>query len=301
MRGTALATLNRMAFGLRRNEPVRKGLRRILAKEVNSAIENLSRTPLTNQAVHDARKHLKKSRAVLRLVRKAVRGLSPNTEGRLRSSGRSLSGLRDASAMIGTARGLCESHGRKLTKAACELVGEDLAAHQTRLKRRHRRLVREALRGLRPISRSAARLRLKGSGEDVLKRGLKRAYTRAQREMRLACGRSGESDFHEWRKRVKALSYHLRLVSARLPAFRRRAAQMRRLEQQLGREHNLQVLRAYVARRQSRGRRPTASRLTALAEARMKQLRRSTLRAGAAAFAETPKAFVRRGFGRRSG
>jgi CHAD domain len=129
-------------------------------------------------------------------------------------------------------------------------------------------------------------------------RGVKRAYTQAQREMQLACSEASASNFHEWRKRLKALSYHLRLLSALAPGFRRQAAQMRRLEQQLGREHNLQVLRDYVARRSAHGHQRTVFRLTALAESRQQQLRRATLRAGAKVLAETPKAFVRRGFGR---
>jgi hypothetical protein len=265
---------------------------------VESAVENLGQFPLTNQAVHEARKHIKKSRAVLGLVRKDVRGIESNTDSRLRASGRSLSGLRDASAMVVTARGLCVNQGRKLSTEACQLVSADLADHQTRMRSRDQRLARAALRGLQSISPLARRLRLKRSGQAALKRGLMRAYRRAQREMQAACSPTGESRFHEWRKRVKALSYHLRLLSPLAPEFRRQAAQVRRLEQQLGREHNLQVLRAYVARRRSQGHQRTVARLTALAEERQKQLRRSTLRAGAKLFAETPKAFVRHGFQR---
>ncbi len=286
-----------MAFGLRRKESIKKGIRRVLAKEVEAAVENLGQAPPTTHAVHEARKHIKKSRAILRLIRKDVRGIGPNADGRLRTSGRSLSTLRDASAMLATARGLCKGHGKGVTSAACRLVSVDLAEHETSMKRRYRRRVKSALRGLRSISRSTKQLRLKGSGKAVLKRGVKRAYERAQREMR-ACSRTAPSTFHEWRKRLKALSYHLRLLSAREPGFRRPAAQLKQLEDQLGREHNLQVLRDYVARRSARGHQRTVRRLTALAESRQEELRRATLRAGARLLADTPKAFVRRGFGR---
>jgi hypothetical protein len=186
---------------------------------------------------------------------------------------------------------------RGLTKAACDLVRDDLSAHATRLKRRDRRVARAARKGLRSISRTAERLRLRGFGDAELKRGVKRAYERAQ-EMQLACSHgAGSSGFHEWRKRVKALSYQLRLLSARAPSFRRAAAAMKRLEDQLGREHNLQVLRDWiVARRQSQRRKHIASRLAALAEDRQEQLRKMALGTGARAFRETPEAFVRHGF-----
>jgi CHAD domain len=287
-----------MAFALPKDKSVRKGLREVLAKEVKSAAESLGQSPLTSQAVHDARKHIKKSRSVLRLIRNSVRGIGPNADSRLRASGRSLSTLRDASAMLGTARGLCKGHGPEVTSAACRLVSEDLAKHETWMKRRHRRRVKSALRGLRSISRSTKQLRLKGSAKAVLKRGVKRAYERAQRKMQRACSSTAGSTFHEWRKRLKALSYHLRLLSARAPAFRRPAAQLKQLEDQLGREHNLQVLRDYITRRSARDHQRTVRRLTALAESRQEELRRATLRAGAKVLADTPKGFVRRGFGR---
>ncbi len=285
-----------MAFDLGKNESVRKGLKRLLTKEVHSAGEKLGQSPLSSEAVHAARKHIKKGRALLRLVQKDLRGGARNAEQRLKASGRSLSQLRDATAMIGTARELCAPHGQKLAMSACELVSENLVEHEARLKRRHKLMAVAARKQLKLISRSARHLRVKGSDEAVLKRGIRHAYAKAQREMQRAANGSNASGFHEWRKRVQTLRHQLSLLSSRAPGFRLQATRLRQLARQLGREHNLQVLQTYVARRQSAPGQRTMSRLTSLAEERRKQLRTVTLRAGARLFADPPKNFVQRGF-----
>jgi hypothetical protein len=286
-----------MAFGLPKNESVPHGLKRLLAKEVKSAAEKLGQSPLTNRAIRGARKHIKKSRALLRLVPKDVRG---QAEQRLRTSGRSLSQVRDASAMVGTARGLCKPQGEALVTSACELVSDHLAEHEARLKRRHRLIAVAARKQLKSISRAMRRLHVKGIDDDQLERGVRRAYAKAQREMQRAAKESTAVSFHEWRKRVKTLAYQVRALSIRAPGFRRHADQLKRLARQLGREHNLQVLQTYVARGHAAPKqRRTLTRLTSLAEARQQQLQEAALRAGERIFADTPKSFARRGFGRR--
>ena len=287
-----------MAFGLRKDESVEKGLKRLLTKEVKSAAEKLGQSPLTSGAVHAARKHIKKSRALLRLVQKDLRGVDGQTGQRLRTSGRSLSRLRDAGAMVATARELCQPHGEKLVMSACQLVSENLADHEARLKHRHQLMAGAARKQLKSISRSVRHPRVRGTDDQALKRGVRRAYARAQREMQRVAKNSSASSFHEWRKRVKTLWYQLRVVSTRAPGFRRLADQLKRLARQLGREHNLQVLQTYLERRSSAPGKRTVARLTSLAEARQEQVRQATLRAGERLFADTPKNFVRRGFRR---
>jgi hypothetical protein len=142
-------------------------------------------------------------------------------------------------------------------------------------------------------------LPVKGTDEEELERGVKRAYAKAQREMQRAVKESTAAGFHEWRKRVKTLTYLLRALSVRAPGFRRHAAQFKRLARQLGRAHNIQILQTYVARRhETASQRRTLQRLTSLAEARQQQLQEAALRAGERLFADTPKQFVRRGFRR---
>jgi hypothetical protein len=282
-----------VAFRLPKNDSIQKGLRQILAKQVQSAMDSLSQSPLTDDAVYDARKRIKKSRAVLDLARKDASAASKMIERHLRASGRQLSGLRDANAMVVTARSLCRPHGEPLTTAACRIVQPQLANRSARAMRQQQRRVRQALKELRSAERAIPRLRLERRGAAVLQSGVRRAYKRAKREMVRAQNGGQALHFHEWRKRTKTLWHQLRLLEGRAPRVRRQAAAVKQLEEQLGREHNLQVLRAHIARRRPSPARQTIVRLTELADKRQERLRRSTLQSGARVFAKTPKDFVR--------
>src|SRR4051794_37864127 len=61
-----------MAFRLKRAERVGKGVKRIVRRQVGEALQGLQKTPSEDETVHEARKHFKKVRAVLRLVRDEV-------------------------------------------------------------------------------------------------------------------------------------------------------------------------------------------------------------------------------------
>src|SRR5262249_59732979 len=63
-----------MSFQLRPGEPLRKTTRRIVRKQIDAALEELTganKGP-RDEAVHEARKSLKRVRAVLRLVRPVI-------------------------------------------------------------------------------------------------------------------------------------------------------------------------------------------------------------------------------------
>ena len=61
-----------MVLALRRSESGTQGLRRILRERIAKALEALGGTKLSDEAVHSARKELKKARATLRLLRDAA-------------------------------------------------------------------------------------------------------------------------------------------------------------------------------------------------------------------------------------
>src|SRR5882672_1152282 len=83
-----------MPYRLRKNEPVAKGIKRLAAEQIDYARGQLAQTGDTEKAIHEARKSVKKTRALLRLV-----GYGAEDK-RLRNIGRALSEVRDAAAMI---------------------------------------------------------------------------------------------------------------------------------------------------------------------------------------------------------
>jgi hypothetical protein len=64
--------------------------------------------------------------------------------------------------------------------------------------------------------------------------------------MALAKNFCRDSDFHRWRKRVKVLWDHLRLLEVRALTAKRRADELKQLETWLGEDHNVAVLRTQV-------------------------------------------------------
>src|SRR5215510_5685872 len=106
-----------MSYQLRHSQTLGDNLRRICREQIEGAIavakgENESRdTP-----VHETRKHLKKTRAALRLVRKEIgRGLFREQDHCLRDVARLISDVRDAEVRLQTVRqfqGLKRQRGR---------------------------------------------------------------------------------------------------------------------------------------------------------------------------------------------
>ena len=98
------AYLSRMAYRLERDESVVTGLRRVVTDEIESASEHLKggKKVSRDEAVHEARKSIKKVRALLRLMRGELGETFDAENARLREIAHRLSELRDAVAIIGT-------------------------------------------------------------------------------------------------------------------------------------------------------------------------------------------------------
>src|SRR4051812_567248 len=93
---------------LKEDEALADGIRRIAQAQIVSASEVVAGDKETeNSPVHDTRKHLKKARAALRLVRKEIgRSLFREQDHRLRDIGRLVSEVRDAEVRLQTIREL---------------------------------------------------------------------------------------------------------------------------------------------------------------------------------------------------
>jgi hypothetical protein len=99
-----------MAFNLQAHEGMAAGLRRIALEEVDRAIEQVAGRGDADRdsAIHDARKRLKKARAVARLARFELGGARRVDNDAMRDAARRLSGARDAHVLVGTLDALRE-------------------------------------------------------------------------------------------------------------------------------------------------------------------------------------------------
>src|SRR6266581_8715413 len=97
-----------MSYELRQDETLGDNLRRICRKQIEGAIAVATGAEKSNDTpVHETRKHLKKTRAALRLVRKEIgRGFFRQQDLCLRDVGRLTSEIRDAEVRLQTVRQL---------------------------------------------------------------------------------------------------------------------------------------------------------------------------------------------------
>jgi CHAD domain-containing protein len=92
-----------MAFRIRPSEPFAAEFCRIAESQLRRAIEVLRERPEgDHQAVHSARKRFKRLRALYRLVEPDAKEFQRTENARIRSMAQSLSGARDATALVET-------------------------------------------------------------------------------------------------------------------------------------------------------------------------------------------------------
>lgn len=282
------------AYRLGRGEPAGEGLRRIALGRLDHALEELRQGEDRAVAVHEARKDLKKMRAVLRLLRARVGAeLYRRENASLRDTGRALSGARDAQVRLDTLAALVDDG---------TVDADAVAAFKSRLEaERDAAADREVPAGsvvteLQQAEQCVGAWAVGGDGWDAVEAGLKRSYRRGRARMRDATKAPTTDNLHEWRKRVKDLWYHLRILSpAWPPVLEALAGEAHVLSEQLGDDHDLAVLAASA--RENFDAFPDPTQLDLLLEAverARSELQGAAFSLGLRLYADRPGAFVAR-------
>ncbi len=135
---------------------------------------------------------------------------------------------------------------------------------------------------------------LRTAGWKALRNGLVRSYRRGREAFTCARANGEAGDLHAWRKRVKDLWYHERLLAPTCgPTVRGHATDLDRLADLLGDEHDLAVL-VHTLTIDSPFPAVDLDAVLALIDHRRAELRSEAFRIGERSYAETPKAFRRR-------
>ena len=288
-----------MPYRLEPGEPVPEGMKRIAREELESAAELLAGAdaPSRDEAIHEARKSLKKVRAVLRLLRPEVDAIFPLENRRLRDTGRRLSDLRDATVLIETFDDLRERYRDELGRRSLASIRRELVA--ARQKQEHAgvaRTIGRARAGIRAAAGRSRRWPLRATGFAALAPGLKKTFGKAKRAMKDARRQGRPEDFHEWRKRAKDHWYHVRLLrdlaAGSMAAYEQR---LHDLETWLGDDHNLVLLGDHLrACGEARCRPAELVCCFGLIRRRQQELRRRSLAVGKEIYGERPREYVER-------
>lgn len=284
------------SYRLKRREGAADGLRRIAAGRAEKAVEALRGGDGDSaEAIHGARKDLKKVRAVLRLCRDELGDELFRTENRrFRDAGRLLSRSRDAEVKLETLAALQRRFGADfpggvhgpwalaLEREREEIVGApgDRAPE-----------VERAIEAIEAGREAIPTWPLRRESWGAIGPGLSRAYREGRRGLKRTTAEPGAASVHEWRKRAKDLTYQLRIVRGAWPELLEDTVeQSRRLTDLLGDHHDLALLAEDFAGRDFERR----EELEGLIERRQTELLGEALELGRRVYAEKPRAFERR-------
>ncbi len=276
------------AYRLESGEPLPQGIARIARGRIDHAVDelrgNTDSTP--EQAVHEARKDMKKLRALLRLARGELGERTYERENAcFRDAARELAGARDADVMLATltALELPDGLGGELRKR----IQEGHSAQRSEGREA------AALGAVAILEEARGRIDdwpLERDSFAALSEGLERTYRRGRRESKDARAGGGTEALHEWRKRAKQLWYHASLLRCAWPpvmtAF---ADEAHELSDRLGDDHDLAMLAGWVA--EHVGHEPE---LVDAVEDRRALLQSEAFALGGRLYAEKPPAYVGR-------
>jgi CHAD domain-containing protein len=298
-RGPARVPTNEMAYRLQPGEPVPDELRRCAREQLDRAIDELSTRVADDpvEAVHDARKALKKARSLLRLGRGTLAADERRRDNAaLRDAGRRLSAARDAEVMLEATDELAEQFAGRVPQATFDAIRRHLVAERDPARRRllESRLTRDVADTLKDVRSRIDEWTLRRSGWKALEPGLERGYARGRAGLKRARRGPTVENLHEWRKRTKDLWYHLRLLTALAPGIVGGAAKdADKLSKLLGDDHDLAVLHETLERGAGELK-VDVDAVLALIEHRREQLQDEAFGLGRRLYAERPKAFVAR-------
>jgi CHAD domain-containing protein len=276
------------AYRLERIEPLPKEIARVVRGRIDHALDELcgrsESTPA--EAVHEARKDMKKVRALLRLARGELGKQTFARENAcVRDAARELAGARDSDVMLETLGALELPAGegwelRKLIQAelAQNGAGEREAA------------ARDAAAILEEARRRVGEWPLEHDSFDALEKGLRGTYRRGRRDFAAAVEEPTVEALHEWRKRAKELWHHHTLLRSVWPAVIDAAGdEAHELSDRLGDDHDLAVLAAWVEEHAD----ASPEFFEALGR-RREELQAEAFAIGSRVYAEKPSVFVSR-------
>jgi CHAD domain-containing protein len=278
-----------MPFRFKKSESPAEAVRRVTRERIGVARERL-RDGGHSAAIHDARREIKKLRAIFRLARgEAGHGKYRKSVKALRAAAGYLAVPRDARVMLKAFEKLTGGDARRFAE-----IEKVLRRHCRREARRFQKddFISLADRILRKVDRRVGGLEIKSPGWAAIGPGLKKSYARGREAGALVRRKPLPENFHDWRKHVKDLWYCCQLLRpAWPPEMRAMTDELELLGGQLGEDHDLFLLNQFVKRH---GIGKAAAALERLIESRQIELRAAALELGSRLYAETPASICRR-------
>jgi CHAD domain-containing protein len=238
-----------MKYNLDLDEPLADEVRRIASGRLSAAADLLQQQPEgLDNAIHDARRHIKQCRALYRLVASGAKDFHKAENARLGEIGRGLSHLRDATALIEATEFLrhavpTKSNGLLMDRLAKRL--DQRRADITTSSAEAGEALASAARELHNAAEAAGALSLP-NGRRKAATCLSRGWEKVGRKAREAIKASDEGHdeaFHDLRKRTQDRWMHAALMRDLWPsALSAIHRQGKTLSDMLGQAQDLAIL-----------------------------------------------------------
>jgi CYTH domain-containing protein/CHAD domain-containing protein len=288
-------------FRLGSGERVSEGLRRIVRARLDEAIGGLDAAgdDALDEAVHEARKSLKRVRTTLRLARDELGDdLYRSENAGFRDAGRRLSGARDSQVVVETLEGLCERCRRELPAGGFTALRDALRQEHEAARERLRAdagAVGDVVAELRAARARTASWPIGRDDLDALASGLRRIYRRGRKALAAIDEQSGDEALHELRKRAKDLWYASQILTPAAPKkTKKMAKRAHKLSDLIGEDHDLAVLQQTAERHREHLGEAERGALRELIERRRAELQRRALASAERLYRRKPRAAVRR-------
>jgi CHAD domain-containing protein len=258
------------------------GLKRVVEQQLRFLADRLRKGKDLEEEIHEARKGLKRVRALLRLVKHDLGAAYSEENRRLRDLGRRFSEMRDAHATLEAFDEFAKKRRlvRKLAAVRAELVRKQLELEQGA---DWAQVMKQASDEVAAVAKRVE------NWPQSMEPNLQSGYRRARVAFEAAQDGGKADQFHELRKRTKAHLYQLRILSG--GGCKQRLTALKELSDCLGRQHNFVVLADKL---------PQSGDLAALAMETRERIARERLRLEKQAlglaekvYGQKPKAFIR--------
>ncbi|MDF9797028.1 CHAD domain-containing protein [Catalinimonas alkaloidigena] len=251
-----------------------------------------------HQAIHEARKTMKKMRAFSRLFRGEIGNKKyRSTNKYYRDIARKISGERDVSAMLDTVNKINEEVDQALCGQTIQHIKNHLTSRKAAISRiqiNQEKLLDKLLEDLKEGETVHARWKIKNDDFSAFSKGIAITYGKCQKAMKKAIKKPTTENFHEWRKRSKYLRYEIGFLrhiwKKPMKALEK---ELHQLTDYLGEDHDLAVLRTYAESMNLENKDEEAALFSIMSEKR-KKLQSLAKPLGKKILSESPEQFVAR-------
>jgi len=287
-----------MAYALTNTEPVGLGIVRILQEEITGALQQLTSEGGDNTIrIHECRKHLKKTRAVVRLVRSGLpRELRRDIMNNLRNGAQAIGPVRELDAYQECLAAVRAGAKEPSMKRALRFAQQHIAQYGMVQQESVPDAMKAASSNIAEAKSRIESYDFEAVTLDTITTGIMTSYRNSRSLYKSAIRKPDAPILHEWRKRAKDLRYQLAVVANAWPAMLLPLeTELHTLTDHLGLIHDLALLIEML----EKGMWPsikdrTRAKVLLCAAQRYQQEQAAAFRLGARLFAEKPHNFRKR-------